>query len=87
MAASVAKFLEMSEEFADDLDELEGRMLYIKSCIDQLPSIERTVMRYRYMMSLKWEEILEVMNDTNNNYSMRQIFNIHQKALRHIAEL
>lgn len=62
-------------------DELAGELVAIESAIESLDSVERTVCQLRYIDGLKWEEVCARMN-----YSWRQVYNIHRRALDALRE-
>lgn len=54
----------------------------IELILNGLESIERQILRYRYVDGLRWEKICEKMN-----YSWSQIHRYHNKALRKVAAM
>lgn len=61
--------------------ELMKTQLEIENEIKWLDSVERRVMRHRYIEGLSWEQVCVAMD-----YSWRQTHNIHARALDRLAE-
>ena len=76
----VAKIEEKEARYLGKLNVILDEEQVIEKAIDELKDgRERTVMRYRYISGLKWEEIC-----VKANYSWRQIHYIHSRALKNI---
>lgn len=79
------------EKYVSDLNELKQRIIYyryqkVKICSELYDKIEtledeqeKRLLKYRYIRGYRWEFIADKMG-----YSIRQIFNIHNKALNNI---
>ena len=68
------KILEMEKE----IDRLKDFKFELSEAIDRVENVlERTLLRYRYILGFTWEEISEKMG-----YSLRQVIRIHRKALK-----
>ena len=76
MEAMVARHIALQERYRDKLAELDAAQSAIEDAIEQLDSVERTLMRLRYIKGLKWEEICVAMS-----YSWRQVHRTHANAL------
>ena len=71
------KHMELQQRYTEKLDELAAEQLAIEKAIEPLEPIARTLMRYRYIDGLTWEEVC-----VRINYSWRQTHNIHSRALK-----
>ena len=76
MEAMVARHIALQERYRDKLAELDAAQPEIEDAIEQLDSVERTLMRLRYIKGLKWEEICVAMS-----YSWRRVHQVHAEAL------
>ena len=76
MEAMVARHIALQERYREKLSELDAAQSAIEDAIEQLDSVERTLMRLRYIKGLKWEEICVAMS-----YSWRQVQRTHANAL------
>lgn len=73
------------------LDEMKQKIIYyryrkVKICLELYDKIEtledeqeKRLMKYRYIRGYRWEAIADKMG-----YGIRQVFNIHKKALHKI---
>ena len=80
--------------YAARLDELERKLVdkkwealslhaEIEGAIMEVPDeLERSLLRYRYIVGMKWEEICVKMG-----YSWKQIHRIHSLALAHFEKM
>lgn len=60
----------------------------VANFIDLLPSREsRMILRLRYVDALRWPRILEQMETTGLNYSERQMYRLHGRALNEAREM
>lgn len=77
----IIKIADLQSEIGQDIDRLLVVKRQILECINQVEDREgRMVLEERYLRQSKWEEIAAA-----TNYSMRQIFRIHDDALRQIT--
>lgn len=77
----IVQIADLQTEIGKDIDRLLVRKRQIMTCINQVEDQEgRMVLEERYLRQSKWEEIAEA-----TNYSVRQIFRIHDDALKRIA--
>lgn len=72
---------ELQRRYSELLTELLAEQLTIEAAIEQAPPAARTLLRYRYIDGLKWEEICVKMN-----YSWRQMHRLHAQALDALKE-
>lgn len=63
------------------LARIEAKLLEIEQAIEVLDPDARTLLRYRYIDGLKWEEICVKMN-----YSWRSVHRLHAAALIRLKE-
>lgn len=77
----VARHIELQERYRAKVDELAAELLAIELAIETLNGTLRTLLRFRYIDGLKWEEVCVRMN-----YSWRQIHNLHGQALNQLRE-
>ncbi|WP_313184053.1 hypothetical protein [Lacrimispora sp.] len=80
------------EKYVSALNEMKQKAIYyryqkVKICLELYDKIEaledeqgKRLMKYRYIRGCRWEEIADKMD-----YSTRQIFNIHSKAIHNIT--
>jgi DNA-directed RNA polymerase specialized sigma subunit len=68
------KIEELITEYIEKKARLIDRCLEIEKEIDSLKSIERRLLRYRYIDNLPWVEIGKIMD-----YSIVQLHRIHKK--------
>lgn len=73
----MVRHLELQELYSENLAELTEKQLSVEKLIEGLPPRLRTLMRYRYIDGLKWEEICVKMG-----YCWRQIHRLHSDALQ-----
>ena len=81
MAAMVASHAELEEKYKQLLAELDAELLAIETAIETLDPTARTLLRYRYIDGLKWEEVCVRMN-----YSWNRTHAIHAEALKQLKE-
>lgn len=62
-------------------DEISRELEYIEDIIKDLESIERILMRERYINGKEWEKICVIIN-----YSWRQTHRLHSKILDELTE-
>lgn len=77
----IAKADELRNILHEKLTELLQLQIDIERSIYTLDPIERTLIRYRYIYGLKWEEICMKMM-----YSWNVVHSIHRKALIKLDE-
>lgn len=71
---------ELIDSYNDKQDKLLKEQLKIEKCIDRLEdSIDRNIMRLRYLEGMKWEKIC-----VETNYSWEGIHKKHRKILNKI---
>ena len=74
--AFVERHTELLERYRAKIAELDAAQAKIEDAIESLESIQRTLMRLRYIEGMKWEEICVALN-----YSWRQVHRTHAAAL------
>lgn len=76
----IGEIEELIELYNEKQIKLMKQQIEIEKCIDKLDSsLERNIMRLRYLESMKWEKIcVEV------NYSWENVHRIHRKILSKI---
>lgn len=72
----VERHTELLNRYRDMVAELDAAQAKIEDAIETLDSVQRTLMRHRYIEGMKWEEICVAMN-----YSWRQVHRTHASAL------
>lgn len=80
MTSMVAKHIQLQDQYIDLLHELTKEQIAIEKAIETLAPRERELLRLRYLMGMKWEDICVVMS-----YSWKQIHRIHGFALRQLS--
>lgn len=73
--------IELQERYRAMLDELAQEQLAIEKAIEPLDPVLRTLLRYRYIDGLVWEEVCVKMS-----YSWRQTHYLHGQALAQLKE-
>lgn len=77
----IAHHIELQKRYLEKIDELAAEQLAIEQAIETLDGTLRSLMRFRYIDGLVWEEVCVKMN-----YSWRQIHNLHGRALCELAK-
>lgn len=72
--------VDLAAEYTERLLAIAQEQVRLEQLIEPLSATERTLMRYRYTMGLRWEEVCEEMS-----YSWRQTHRIHSMALSQLA--
>ena len=77
ISSSVARIIQIKEELQSEIDKLSDMTSKVYKAINSLndPTLE-TLLMYRYIKGLSWEEIAVKMN-----YSLMQVCRMHGKAL------
>lgn len=82
MAAVVAELIGLKEKYQTKMQQLLAAQKEVEELIDSLEdTIERQVMRCRYIEGKVWEEVCVVMN-----YSWKQTHRYHSRALNKLVE-
>ena len=76
LEAVVARHLDLMERYQNMLGRIDEIQAQIEEAIASLDGVERTLMRYRYLDGMSWNDICEAMN-----YSWSGIHKIHGGAL------
>lgn len=82
VAASLFQKEALQERYARKVAEMEATQSGIEDMIESLSSVERKLLRHRYIEGLMWEKICVAMS-----YSWRQTHNIHSAALEKLIDL
>ena len=80
MVGRVSEIINLRELYERKRDEISDAMLAIENAIEGLEPVERTLLRYRYIYGMTWEQVSVAMN-----YSWRQTHKIHARALDKLA--
>lgn len=80
MVGRVSEIISLRELYERKRDEISDAMLAIEDAIEGLEPVERTLLRYRYIYGMTWEQVSVAMN-----YSWRQTHKIHARALDKLA--
>ena len=80
MVGRVSEIISLREMYERKRDEISDAMLAIEDAIEGLEPVERTLLRYRYIYGMTWEQVSVAMN-----YSWRQTHKIHARALDKLA--
>lgn len=81
-AERIARYIDATEIYARKVDEVTMELCWIEDCINSLPSIERSIIRYKYILLMQWEKIAQRLG-----YSVRQAQRIHDSALERLKNL
>ena len=81
MEELAAKHIELQEHYRRLIAELSEEMLAVEAAIEGLDPTSRTLMRYRYIDGLKWEEICVAMN-----YSWPNVHKMHKRILDRLRD-
>lgn len=86
--AGAIKLAELSDE------ALRARIEYIRildvvdDFIDEVPDMtSRAILRYRYLLHLKWEDVMQRLNECHLYYSDRHLTRLHERAIREAREI
>lgn len=82
MVSKVSARIKVREKYERQLHRMEAAMLAVEEMIERLPTRERLVLRYRYIMGMTWENVCVAMS-----YSWRQTHRVHSKALDMLVEM
>ena len=74
--------IELKELYNAKLKELAAEQLAVEKAIESLKPTERTLLRRRYIDGLTWEQVC-----VEENYSWRQVHNIHSQALKKLERV
>lgn len=74
--------IELQELYVAKLADLEAEQLEIEKAIASLDTIERLLLRYRYLDGLKWEEVC-----VRINYEWARTHELHGAALRKLEAM
>lgn len=77
----VERHTALLDQYREKLEQLDEAQAKIEAAIETLDSVERTLMRHRYIEGMKWEEICVEMS-----YCWRNVHNIHAAALQKLRE-
>lgn len=77
---AVVHLVDLERLYELKIDQLAALQLDVEQAINSLDSVERVLMRARYLDGLKWEEVCVVIG-----YSWQQTHRIHARALRKIV--
>ena len=76
--------MEMTELFSCIKNQLEEKNLICKIIVENVNEMEseteKNILLLKYISGYTWEEISEL-----TNYSLRQVYNIHNHALEHFS--
>lgn len=81
LESMTVKHMELVERYRVKVAELTAEQLEIETAIESLDGTARTLMRFRYIEGLTWEEVCVKMS-----YSWRQTHRLHRKALEMLRE-
>ena len=79
---AVTLHLALLERYREQEARLAAAQTEIEDMIEKLDSLERRLMRHRYLEGLTWEEVCVAIS-----YSWRQTHNLHAKALDQLLAL
>ncbi|MCL2817173.1 MAG: hypothetical protein FWD39_02145 [Clostridiales bacterium] len=79
-ASAVTKIFSLEGLLKEKIEKLTVLRLEIERAIEGLPSLERRLLRLRYVEGNSWEEISLTMS-----YSMPHIWRLHDKILKKIC--
>lgn len=79
----ICAIVDLEDEIKNEIEKLIRLKKEIRDVINKVEDVdEMLVLKYRYLMFLQWDEICEKMN-----YSKRQMYRIHDSALKHVKVL
>lgn len=81
MASNIARLDDLLVLYHEKLERWLIQQKKIEEAIDTLPEKEKTIMHYRYLMGLEWEEITYRMR-----YSWQHTHRIHAAALKRLKD-
>ena len=77
----VERHTALLEQYREKLEQMDAAQAKIEAVIETLDSVERTLMRHKYIEGMKWEEVCVAMS-----YSWRRVHQIHAAALNKLRE-
>lgn len=81
IAGLMVKFIELQEQYKYKLQQLVEAQTEVEELIKDLEPTERTLLRFRYIEGLVWEEVCVRMG-----YSWRQTHRLHSKTLDKLVD-
>lgn len=81
IGAAVAEVDELRTYYYNKVIECERKLKRIESELDRLDSIERQIMRYRYIDGMWWKQVCIKVN-----YEWAQIHRVHKQILAKLAK-
>ena len=82
MDSLIVRHAQLEERYRAKIAELTEELHAVEAAIEALrSSVERSLLRWRYIEGLNWEEVCEKMS-----YSWAQTHRVHAQALRHLAD-
>lgn len=81
MVDRVSAMMKVRQCYERKLSELAAAQLAVEEIIDSLDTVERRLLRYRYISGLTWREVCNAMS-----YSRRQMHTLHTRALDKLVE-
>lgn len=81
-AKGIAELQDLRKRYSDKLSDMLDILRDIENAIGKLPEKERTVMRYRYIDNLLWDDIADKMH-----FSKRQVIRIEKAALKKLEKI
>ncbi|MCL2677833.1 MAG: hypothetical protein FWE85_02135 [Clostridiales bacterium] len=79
-ASAVTKIFFLEEMLMEKIGTLTALRLEIERAIEELPSLERRILRLRYVEGNSWEDISVTIS-----YSMPHIWRLHDRILKKIC--
>lgn len=79
---AVTQHLALLERYQAQVAQLAAAQTEVEDMIEKLDSLERRLMRHRYIEGLEWEAVCVAIS-----YSWRQTHNIHARALDQLLAL
>lgn len=81
ISTGIAVINEIEESINTDIDELLKTQRDIEKCLNDISDLNlQQIMKCRYLDGKTWEQIAY-----ESNYSWRQVYNLHEKALNTIT--
>lgn len=82
MADSIAKLLDLQEEWAKLVDESIDLLREIDSALNRMPDVERRILKYKFVHGWTWDSVAAKVG-----YTERGVRKARKRALRMFAEL
>ena len=79
MSGPVAKLIDLQQQYAEEVVEIESSLQITELTLSQLPDKQQTILRLRYIEGLTWENVAR-----RTHYDPSHCRRIHRVAMKYI---